>query len=732
LSVGASNQFTVDSGGNVEIGSTIGIGSTTGVGISAASGVLTLAGIGNTNNENLTLNFETTTANQVAIASSTGVSNLKTSGMGLWLDGTTGALPTTGAGTRLMWIPASGAFRAGVVTGTQWNTIGTNSFATGYNTIASAAQSFASGLSTEASNTYATAMGALTTASGNNSTAMGYLTTASAAYSFALGASFTNSTASSFAVGFNAIDLLITTGLADFQDTNITTTGTGTFSGGIITKDNTSAPTLATNGQMQTAHVGSDYRLYFYSDGAQHYASMTAGFTIPGFETADPISGDKMKIGDIVLGMINQNVGDEDNSQDSSLHGIWVKWDSVKAQLLAEARGELAQSGTWGTGSISGVSTETLLDKVTNVLTGLGISIKDGVTSITTLVTEKFTTKTARMDKMEMVATNGDIYCTWIDANGDWQKIKGDCSSADVAAAATAALNLAPTLAVTSTATSETEASAASIDQVSQQLSDLSQQLTQQQSTQPAAANSQQTQEAIDIAQQAQQTAQRAAQQAQQAQQTANQAQSTASEAQQTAQQTQEQVQQQPQAVNITSVASIADINVDYGTDLASANLPTTINVTLSDSPATNSASQNLGGQANQTVAITWDNGTPAYNPNTSGTYVFSGTLAFSGSITNTNNLTAVVNVIVAQEPVSNATGDLIHSAASSLLNGVWNFIKVMFVSGAKAASSVPIVQKASNSLINASTIFQSLLSSSEIKSLATGLIGPIVKWLRW
>lgn len=43
---------------------------------------------------------------------------------------------------------------------------------------------------------------------------------------FALGLNFTNNTASSFAIGFNAIDLLITSNNANFQDCYITTTGT--------------------------------------------------------------------------------------------------------------------------------------------------------------------------------------------------------------------------------------------------------------------------------------------------------------------------------------------------------------------------------------------------------------------------------------------------------------------------------------------------------------------------
>jgi trimeric autotransporter adhesin len=86
-----------------------------------------------------------------------------------------GAIPVEGAGVRMMWYPNKAAFRAGRVTGTQWDdaNIGLYSLATGYNATASGNSS--------------TAMGAVTTASGTNSTAMGYLTTASGLYSTAMG-----------------------------------------------------------------------------------------------------------------------------------------------------------------------------------------------------------------------------------------------------------------------------------------------------------------------------------------------------------------------------------------------------------------------------------------------------------------------------------------------------------------------------------------------------------------
>jgi hypothetical protein len=60
--------------------------------------------------------------------------------------------PNLGAGTRMLWYPRKAAFRAGTVSGTQWNQANTGavSFATGYNTIASGDYSTAMGESTTA------------------------------------------------------------------------------------------------------------------------------------------------------------------------------------------------------------------------------------------------------------------------------------------------------------------------------------------------------------------------------------------------------------------------------------------------------------------------------------------------------------------------------------------------------------------------------------------------------
>jgi len=84
--------------------------------------------------------------------------------------GTTGTTPASGAGTRLMWIPAKGAFRAGVVASTQWDdaSIGTHStVGGGYNNTASGSRSTISGGSGNTAGNYAAVGG------GNSNNASG-------------------------------------------------------------------------------------------------------------------------------------------------------------------------------------------------------------------------------------------------------------------------------------------------------------------------------------------------------------------------------------------------------------------------------------------------------------------------------------------------------------------------------------------------------------------------------
>ncbi|MES2224598.1 MAG: tail fiber domain-containing protein, partial [Patescibacteria group bacterium] len=99
------------------------------------------------------------------------------------------SVPDLGVGSRMMWIPSQGAFRAGTVFGTQWDSanVGQFSIAFGINTIASSSSTVALGSSAEASAVSAMAMGYQSVASAQYSTAIGSNTIASGDYSIAIG-----------------------------------------------------------------------------------------------------------------------------------------------------------------------------------------------------------------------------------------------------------------------------------------------------------------------------------------------------------------------------------------------------------------------------------------------------------------------------------------------------------------------------------------------------------------
>jgi Head domain of trimeric autotransporter adhesin len=107
-----------------------------------------------------------------------------------------------------MWIPAKAAFRAGKVTGTQWDdvNIGFSSMALGYNTTASGDGSTALGSSTTASGVYSFANGNGSTASGYGSTSIGWSSIASGYGSTVIGVNSTVSGfhAAAFGFGLNA------------------------------------------------------------------------------------------------------------------------------------------------------------------------------------------------------------------------------------------------------------------------------------------------------------------------------------------------------------------------------------------------------------------------------------------------------------------------------------------------------------------------------------------------
>jgi peptidoglycan/xylan/chitin deacetylase (PgdA/CDA1 family) len=90
-------------------------------------------------------------------------------------------------------------------------------------------------------------------------------------------------------------------------------------------------------------------------------------------------------------------------------------------------------------------------------------------------------------------------------------------------------------------------------------------------------------------------------------------------------------VGQQP-VRTITRVATLAAINVAYGTTIGAITLPNSITVTLSDSTTTS-------------TGITWN--TSTYHPAPAGTYTLTGTLTTSAGITNPSNLTASISITV-------------------------------------------------------------------------------------
>ena len=148
--------------------------------------------------------FAQTAAFKVDDASNTNLMNVNTDA-GMVIKGalSTGSIPATGAGVRMMWYPKRAAFRVGYVGANQWDDayIGTSSVAMGYNSVASdnysiaigytaianAFGSTAIGYSTASNAYYSTAMGFSTTASGTSSTALGYSTVASGHYSTTMG-----------------------------------------------------------------------------------------------------------------------------------------------------------------------------------------------------------------------------------------------------------------------------------------------------------------------------------------------------------------------------------------------------------------------------------------------------------------------------------------------------------------------------------------------------------------
>lgn len=129
------------------------------------------------------------------IAPTAGFDMLSNDGMAVKGTYASGVIPSTGAGTRMMFYPKKAAFRVGRTfndTGSEsanWDdaNIGDDSFAAGQNTIASGTRSFAVGKRAVASGSASVAMGDGTLASRFGSVAMGFVSEATGQEAFAVG-----------------------------------------------------------------------------------------------------------------------------------------------------------------------------------------------------------------------------------------------------------------------------------------------------------------------------------------------------------------------------------------------------------------------------------------------------------------------------------------------------------------------------------------------------------------
>jgi hypothetical protein len=166
----------------------------------ASGGNITGSGTANylarwTNVTNIGIGATYDDGTNVAIGTATTAGKLRVLNGAVLFDGTTGTTPASGPGTRMMWIPAKAAFRAGQVSGTDWNdaNIGGNSIAMGLDAFANASYTIALGTYVQATGSQSVVIGSggfsdKAVASGANAIAIGDKNIAASSYATALGA----------------------------------------------------------------------------------------------------------------------------------------------------------------------------------------------------------------------------------------------------------------------------------------------------------------------------------------------------------------------------------------------------------------------------------------------------------------------------------------------------------------------------------------------------------------
>lgn len=214
----------------------------------------------------------------------------------------------TGNGTenKMMFIASKyGAFRAGRVNTKNWDkdSIGYNSFASGFNTKASGNYSTALGYYNTASGIYSTAMGYLNTAIANYSTAMGNSNTASGSSSTAMGQSTTASGEVSTAMGnYTTASGIFSTAIGR------STIASGNFSTAMGNYSTSSGSISTAFGNYTTAKSFNEMTIGAYNDTLIAYNAATwKGDTNRLFTVGNGISSSAMKTAFVI--QQNGNVG---------------------------------------------------------------------------------------------------------------------------------------------------------------------------------------------------------------------------------------------------------------------------------------------------------------------------------------------------------------------------------------------------------------------------------------